>query len=815
LSVKRYLFDYNESAGHAKIPSAVELGLIVLGVIIITIRNRSGKVTGKLVLPEGSTATVEQSPRGTGTAQEEPPWPPESEPAGDARTKTAAAPPEGVRPAETVSTPETVGVEGDRVIVENHGLTPEDQLPRADVALETLTPVKATTGWGQVHINKTAGGWPIGLAGKKYTRGVGVHANSELVFDLRPDYERFVGRVGIDDRMKGEGNSISVKVFADGRLLGESPLLKEGHPPWCLNVELPKDSKGQATGQLRLVVDATEDGIDCDVTDWVDAGFIVNPRLVQATGGTGGLSTATTAPRPQAPVGEPSVPATVLSGSWRVDRQELVQASRDEEAMSTMLFGDPDWTDYDFTFEMKSDQGTGAANVFYRGSQQGKRALVFVIPSKPDPCWVEVWPADGGGEHEGPARFRFVRGTWIPVRVRVRGNQSVCSVFENGREVVALRVGTGKHSKGQVGLSTFGSSYRFRNIQVTTPDNKTLWKGVPDRIMDAEAKILWEAPAARTGAARGSAAGAVERPALTPLVKPPVPPAAEKTSKERVTEKTPPTSKDPMEEVVRVPIEPWSYALAFSSDNDRVAVDNGWNIKLIDLKTGKVLRDIEPGRPVFGKFATLSSMAFAPDGRIVSSHVDQMIRIWDSTGSRKIREFGDGPLGDWFWNLRYSDKGKWVVGRSQSQREIRIWKLETGEQIQRYEPESPVSSLDLHPDGHLIVSIHNDHVIRIWDALSGKPVEVFPDISKKIARVSFSPGGRLVLCLPHGEPVFSVLDRGIGQFQPFEGPSRAKVPGTVDSPGPSNGSSRAKVPGTVDSPGKCQSCCHPGGEVSR
>jgi hypothetical protein len=120
--------------------------------------------------------------------------------------------------------------------------------------------------------------------------------------------------------------------------------------------------------------------------------------------------------------------------------------------------------------------------VFYRGSEQGKGALVFVIPSKPDPCWVEIWQeegGEGGGEPEGPARFRFVKGTWIPVRVRVRGNRSVCSVFENGREVVAVRVGTGKHSKGQVGLSTFGSSYRFRNIRVTAPDGKTPWKGVP------------------------------------------------------------------------------------------------------------------------------------------------------------------------------------------------------------------------------------------------------------------------------------------------------------------------------------------------
>ncbi len=37
-------------------------------------------------------------------------------------------------------------------------------------------------------------------------------------------------------------------------------------------------------------------------------------------------------------------------------------------------------------------------------------------------------------------------------------------------------MGTGKHMRGQVGLSTFGSSYRFRNIKVTASDGKTLWE---------------------------------------------------------------------------------------------------------------------------------------------------------------------------------------------------------------------------------------------------------------------------------------------------------------------------------------------------
>jgi hypothetical protein len=112
----------------------------------------------------------------------------------------------------------------------------------------------------------------------------GVHADSELVYDLRPDYDRFVGRVGIDDEKDWHG-SIVAKVFVAGKLLGESPLLRGGDAAWGFNLELPKDPEGRASGQLRLVVDSAGDGMGDDLTDWVDAGFVVTDRRARAVVG--------------------------------------------------------------------------------------------------------------------------------------------------------------------------------------------------------------------------------------------------------------------------------------------------------------------------------------------------------------------------------------------------------------------------------------------------------------------------------------------------------------------------------------------------
>ena len=158
-------------------------------------------------------------------------------------------------------------------------LTAEDNLatrpapPQPDIALETLTPLKATTGFGHVRTNTTAADTPLRLDGVLYHRGVGVHANSVLEYDVKPVYERFVGQVGIDDKQMWHG-TIVVKVFAGKELLHESPVLRGETAPWGIDVPLPKSEGAGDRGRLRLVVDGTRDGISWDLTNWIHAGFI-------------------------------------------------------------------------------------------------------------------------------------------------------------------------------------------------------------------------------------------------------------------------------------------------------------------------------------------------------------------------------------------------------------------------------------------------------------------------------------------------------------------------------------------------------------
>ena len=51
-----------------------------------------------------------------------------------------------------------------------------------------------------------------------------------------------------------------------------------------------------------------------------------------------------------------------------------------------------------------------------------------------------------------------------------------------------------------------------------------------------------------------------------------------------------------------------------------------------------------------------------PDGNVVTSHLDQMVRVWDKSDGKAVRNFEPLPLGANFGNLRYCKQGDWVVG---------------------------------------------------------------------------------------------------------------------------------------------------------
>ena len=148
---------------------------------------------------------------------------------------------------------------------------PGPRPPLPDVHLSQLEPMSATSGYaplGPPKMNRSIRGQPITVDGKSYERGIGVHAPSELVYALRPDYRRFVAVVGVDDERPG---SMAFEVFVDGKCVARTHVLQPKQL-WHLDVPLPPGAK-----RIRLLATDGGDGQGNDHGDWIDAGFIAGP----------------------------------------------------------------------------------------------------------------------------------------------------------------------------------------------------------------------------------------------------------------------------------------------------------------------------------------------------------------------------------------------------------------------------------------------------------------------------------------------------------------------------------------------------------
>ena len=133
--------------------------------------------------------------------------------------------------------------------------------------------MSASNGHGPVELDTSNGeaaagdGQTITLNGVAYGRGIGAHANSEIVYDLGGGYSSFVADVGLDDEV-GSNGTVIFRVYADGALLYDSGVMTGNSPTRSTSVSVA------GRQQLRLVVDNAGDNHFWDHADWAGARLV-------------------------------------------------------------------------------------------------------------------------------------------------------------------------------------------------------------------------------------------------------------------------------------------------------------------------------------------------------------------------------------------------------------------------------------------------------------------------------------------------------------------------------------------------------------
>lgn len=125
-------------------------------------------------------------------------------------------------------------------------------------------------GWGPAEPNRSNGeqgssdGRTITLDGVTYSKGIGVHSDSRLVWQLYGQCTTFNAVIGVDDEV-GNNGSVIFQVYVDGGIRFHSEIMTGSTPARNVQVDLTGAS------ELTLVVHYGWDNMWWDHADWADA----------------------------------------------------------------------------------------------------------------------------------------------------------------------------------------------------------------------------------------------------------------------------------------------------------------------------------------------------------------------------------------------------------------------------------------------------------------------------------------------------------------------------------------------------------------
>ncbi len=131
------------------------------------------------------------------------------------------------------------------------------------VPLSSLQIERIEQGWGNPHADLSVDGNPIKIGGTSYSKGIGTHANSIFAVKFSGKGIRFTSAVGIDDEKAGAGGHAVFSVWANGKKLVESPMMRGGQKAHVIDLDVSK------LDVIVLKVDT--DNIDSAHADWADA----------------------------------------------------------------------------------------------------------------------------------------------------------------------------------------------------------------------------------------------------------------------------------------------------------------------------------------------------------------------------------------------------------------------------------------------------------------------------------------------------------------------------------------------------------------
>lgn len=148
----------------------------------------------------------------------------------------------------------------------------------------------------------------------------------------------------------------------------------------------------------------------------------------------------------------------------------------------------------------------------------------------------------------------------------------------------------------------------------------------------------------------------------------------------------------------------------------------------------------------------ITSFAQTPDGNLLSSEVENVVRLWDTNTWKSKQEFKG--LVDWARCVDISKDGKWIAACSGGhmvdgifkpgdRNEAIIWDRQTGDEVKRIDvSDLPVSTVAISSDGTEILTGSDDKLVKLWDRATGQEKLRMRGHTLMVRSVKFIPNTR-------------------------------------------------------------------------
>jgi WD40 repeat protein len=196
------------------------------------------------------------------------------------------------------------------------------------------------------------------------------------------------------------------------------------------------------------------------------------------------------------------------------------------------------------------------------------------------------------------------------------------------------------------------------------------------------------------------------------------------------------------------------WGVAFSPDDRTLAmgIEDG-TVKLWDLKA-KSVRATLPRH-----HASVWSAVFSHNGKLLlTSSDDNTARVWDLVGNTTVKTLTTSAA------VRVAlFGGDDTVYTGDRGGNVRVWSLDSGNELRSWRHPGAVYTLALSPDGKTVATAGSNHVVRLWDAATGQERQSLNGHAGPVYGVAYRPDGK-VLASAGWDRVIRLWDANTGEL---------------------------------------------------